>query len=76
MMNKILSNTQAQGFLAATKVSSGRVSVFFDKPDCEILVKVYRDGGVVVTRMSAFGNVEREEYTSLEAFEEAYTFLL
>ena len=75
-MAKILSNTQAQGFLAATRVSSGRVSVFFDKPDYEILVKVCRDGGVVVTRMSACGKVEHENYLSLEAFKEAYTFLL
>jgi hypothetical protein len=74
----ILNNKQAQAFQAACKAteSVGRIAAYFDNSDGETFVKVYSEGDVMITRMFKCGKVEHEEYVSLEAFEDAYTFLL
>lgn len=78
-MGKILDSKKAQAFHSAYKamgVSGGRIAVWFDSPDEEIFIKVYSEGDIMITRMLSSGGAFHEEYTSLEAFEEAYTFLL
>ena len=79
MMSKILSSKQAQAFrngCMAIDTSGGWISVCFEGNECETFVKLYSEGDVMITRISKDGEVKNEEYTSLEAFEEAYTFLL